>query len=157
MPSETIWTKPRGFFAIGISHTKTAHNIGSLWRSADILGAAFIFTVSRRYRKQATDTLKSIRHVPLMHFDGVDDLVKHLPHGCPLVGVELDDRATPLASFAHPERACYLLGAEDHGLTPEERGRCHSLVQLPGRFSMNVAVAGSIVIYDRVTRRSEAA
>ena len=32
----------RGYYAIGIEHTKTAENVGTLWRSADLLGAAFI-------------------------------------------------------------------------------------------------------------------
>ena len=39
-----------------------------------------------------------------------------MPHDCPLVGVELDDRSIPIENFAHPKRVVYLLGAEDHGL-----------------------------------------
>ncbi len=142
----------RGYFAVGIEHGKTEMNIGTLWRTADIMGAAFLFTVGRRYQKQASDTRKTWRHVPLMNFATLDDLVSALPFACPLVGIELDDRATPLVAFRHPERACYLLGAEDHGLTSEAIERCHALVRLPGEASMNVAVAGSIVLYDRVTR-----
>ena len=42
-----------------------------------------------------------------------------------------------------------LLGAEDHGLSKAALARCQHLVQLPGRASLNVAVAGSIVLYDR--------
>lgn len=139
----------RGFFAIGIDHGKTVANLGTLWRSANLFGAAFIFTVGHRYRTQASDTLKTPRHVPLFHFETVADLVEHLPHSCPLVGVELDPKARPIGNFAHPERACYLLGAEDYGLTKAAIAACHQLVQLPGRYSMNVAVAGSIVMFDR--------
>lgn len=84
------------------------------------------------------------------------DLVAHLPHSCPLVGVELTDDARMLADFSHPERAVYLLGAEDHGLTQTSLAACHHVVKLPGRFSMNVACAGSIIMYDRCVR-SEAA
>lgn len=152
----------RGFFGIGIDHTKTEHNVGTLWRTADLLGAAFMFTIGRRYKpRQSSDTMHSSRHIPLYHYAAVGDLIEHLPFGCKLVGVELDARATPLADYKHPERACYLLGAEDHGLTRDVSDRCHDLIVLPGRYSMNVAVAGSIVLYDRVTRtavsRSEAA
>jgi tRNA G18 (ribose-2'-O)-methylase SpoU len=143
----------RGFFGIGIERTKTEHNVGTLWRTADLLGAAFMFTIGRRYKpRQASDTMHSSRHIPLYHYDSVADLKAHLPHSCKLVGVELDDRAVDLAAYSHPERACYMLGAEDHGLTRDSIEQCHDLIRLPGRFSMNVAVAGSIVAYDRVTR-----
>ena len=142
----------RGYFGIGIERSKTPINVGTLWRSAGILGASFIYTIGRRYPKQASDTIKSWRHIPYWNFETLDDLYEHLPYDCQLVGVELDERAKPLARFRHPERACYLLGAEDHGLTNEAMERCHSLVVLPGDYSLNVATAGSIVLYDRVTK-----
>ena len=144
--------KPRGYFGIGIWRPKHSINCGTLWRSAFIFGASFIFTVGRRFNKQASDTLSSHRHVPMFNFDEVDDLVKHLPYACPLIGVELDARSVGLASFTHPERACYLLGAEDHGLNEEARTKCHSLVQIPGEFSLNVAAAGTVVLYDRIAK-----
>jgi tRNA G18 (ribose-2'-O)-methylase SpoU len=143
---------PRGFFAVGIDHGKTPANLGSLWRTADLFGAAFIFTIGHRYKQQASDTMKSWRHTPLFHFSDVTDLVEHLPYSCPLVGVELDPKACALGAFAHPTRAAYVLGAEDNGLTGSVMRACHALVQLPGRHSMNVACAGSIVIYDRFSK-----
>ena len=36
----------------------------------------------------------------------------------------------PLASFEHPERAIYLLGAEDHGLPPAIVRQCSHVVSL---------------------------
>lgn len=145
----------RGFFIIGVERSKTEVNVGTLWRTAHLLGAAFIFTIGRRYKPQASDATKAWRSIPLLHFDRIEEMRDKLPHSCPLVGVELDDRARPLHEFTHPERAAYLLGAEDHGLSKEALGTCHALVKLPGRYSMNVAVAGSIVMYDRVARRGE--
>lgn len=149
--------RPRGFFAIGIANGKTETNMGTLWRSASLFGASFIFTVGRRYRQQCSDTMKSWRSIPLFHFESVEDLRSALPYSCLLVGVELDGRAHELERFVHPERACYLLGAEDHGLTLAQRDDCHALVQLPGEWSMNVAAAGSIVLYDRHAKFSVAA
>jgi len=143
---------PRGYFVIGIWRTKDDLNVGGLWRAAALYGAAGIFTVGRRYRRrQASDTTNTRRHIPLHHYDDLDDLVAHLPHATPLIGVELDPRATMLADYQHPERACYLLGAEDHGLSPAVRDRCHDLVQIetPEPWSMNVASAGSILLRDR--------
>ncbi len=143
----------RGFFAIGIANTKTPANIGTLWRSASLYGAAFVFTVGARYNKQCTDTMRTPFHTPLFHFANMDDLVEHLPYSCPLVGIEMAPEAKALANYAHPERAAYLLGAEDHGLSPAQVERCHDLVQIecPVPYSMNVAVAGSLVLHNRYT------
>jgi tRNA G18 (ribose-2'-O)-methylase SpoU len=141
----------RGFFAVGVYHPKTAVNIGTLLRTAYLYDAAFVFTVGRRYKVQASDTPNTTRHIPLFHFETVDDLISHLPDSTPLVGVELDPRAIPLHEYEHPIRAAYLMGAEDHGLPQHVIDRCHDLVVLdsPQPQSMNVSVAGSIVIYDR--------
>jgi tRNA G18 (ribose-2'-O)-methylase SpoU len=147
----------RGFFGIGISHGKTAANLGTLWRSAHLLGADFIFTIGARYHKQASDTMKSWKSVPLWHFDSFGDLKAHMPRESLIVGVELHELACPVEQFSHPERAVYLLGAEDHGLTAEEIAGCHRLVQLPGERSMNVASAGTVVMYDRHLKARKAA
>lgn len=142
----------RGHFGIGISHGKTRENLGSLWRTAQLIGADYLFTVACRYKPQTSDTMKTWRHIPLWHFPTVSDLKAALPRETLLIGVELDDRSMQLAGFRHPERACCLLGAEDHGLTPFERAACYRIVQLPGDRSMNVAAAGSIVMYDRYAK-----
>ena len=142
----------RGFFAIGIQGGKNAINMGTLWRSANILGAAYIFTVGRRYKRQSSDTLKSWRHMPLFHLSDLEDMHTHLPHDCRLVGIELDPDAVPLEGYQHWDRAVYLLGAEDHGLSSAARLLCHDLIVLPGERSMNVSVAGSIVMYDRLAK-----
>lgn len=148
----------RGYFGIGIVHGKTEANIGTLWRAAYLYDAAFVFTVGRRYKRQASDTPNTPRHVPLFEFSAIDDLLAHLPYSCPLVGVELDPRAVPLSEFQHPERACYLLGAEDHGLPIATLDRCHALVQIetPQPQSMNVSVAGSLVLHSRYMSRRPA-
>jgi tRNA G18 (ribose-2'-O)-methylase SpoU len=139
----------RGYFAIGIEHTKSVVNVGTLFRSAYSMGAAYIFTIGRRYKQQASDTTKTWRHIPLLHYHTFGDFYKQLPHDCRLVGVEILPEARPLPGYTHPERCVYLLGAEDHGLSKEAVTRCHDLVVLPGERCLNVSVAGSIVMYDR--------
>ena len=147
----------RGYFGIGIYQGKTPVNIGTLWRSAFAFGADFIFTVGPRYKAQASDTTKAPKHVPLFSYETFADMKAHLPWSCPLVGVEIDERAISLAEFKHPERACYLLGAEDYGLPQHVLRECHKTIVIPGASRcLNVAVAGSIVLYDRITRRASA-
>lgn len=80
-----------------------------------------------------------------------DDFYANLPHDCQLVGVELDDAAVSLTTFHHPQRCVYLLGAEDHGIPRKIIERCHRTVMIPTvrEWSMNVSVAGSLVLFDR--------
>lgn len=146
--------RSRGYFGMAVWHPKSEVNIGTLWRTAFLYDAAFIATVGRRYEKQASDTPGVGNHVPLQHYSDIDDLVDHLPNSCPLIGIELDERARPLTHFSHPQRGLYLLGAEDHGLPKKVLDRCHQVVQIPGvrPWSMNVSVAGSIIMYDRFAK-----
>jgi tRNA G18 (ribose-2'-O)-methylase SpoU len=137
------------FFGIGIQNGKTPENLGVLWRTAQNLGASYIFTIGNRYAKQACDTHNAVKSIPYFHYDNFDDFFKNLPKGARLVGVELDDRAEDLETFEHPRRCVYLLGAEDNGLSKAAIEKCHSLVKFKSEKSLNVSVAGSIVLYDR--------
>ncbi|WP_448213551.1 RNA methyltransferase [Colwellia sp. MEBiC06753] len=139
-----------GFFGIGILNNVDEVNIGTLWRSAYILGAAFIFTVDKKYKKQSTDVVNAWQKIPLYHYGSVEELIKHLPYDTRLIGVELDEKSQALATFNHPHRCVYLLGNEQSGLPQAVIDQCHQLIQLPGDYSLNVSVAGSIVMYDRI-------
>ena len=141
-----------GYCGIGILRFKRDHNIGTLWRSAYILGASYIFTIGKSYKKQTSDVLKTWSKIPLFHYDTFEDFRKNLPYDCRLIGIELDERSTPLKDFEHPKRCVYLLGAEDNGLPPKVLDQCHGLIQLPGTNSLNVAVSGSLVLNDRVEK-----
>jgi tRNA G18 (ribose-2'-O)-methylase SpoU len=145
----------RGYYGLVCWRPKHETNVGTLWRSAFLYDAAFIGTIGRRYEKQASDTPNTAQRIPMNHYEDVDDLKKHLPHGCPLIGVELSENAVPLNKFWHPPNACYLLGAEDYGLPNSVLAKCHKVVQIPAarEWSMNVATAGAILLYDRFAQR----
>ncbi|EAQ42828.1 RNA methyltransferase [Polaribacter sp. MED152] len=139
----------QGFFGIGIQNGKTPENLGVLWRSAQNMGASFIFTIGNRYAKQACDTHKATGAMPYFHYKNFDDFFDNLPKGAMLVGVELDEKSVQLETFTHPKRCVYLLGAEDHGIPKLAIEKAHHLVKFKSELSLNVAVAGSIVMYDR--------
>ena len=138
-----------GYFEVGVYHVKHECNIGTLWRTAYQLQAAGIFTIGKRYARQASDTLKAIRHIPLRHFKDWDEFAIGRPIGAQLVAIEMG--GTPLRQFKHPKQAIYLLGAEDHGLPETILKHCQAIVSLEAIElpSYNVAVAGSIVLYHR--------
>lgn len=140
----------RGYFEIGIYHNKTPANLGTLWRSAFQLGAAGIFTIGKRYNKQGSDTLKTHRHIPLRNYADFDEFQRARPYDAMLVGIEMGGK--PLSQYrGHPERAIYLLGAEDYGLPPSIIEKCQHVISLEAinTESYNVAVAGSLVMYHR--------
>jgi len=138
-----------GYFAIGIQNGKTEANVGTLWRSAHAFGASFIFVIGNRYHRQPTDTTKAWKQVPLFSYLTFEDFYRQLPHDCQLIGVELSDKSKPLETWYHPKQAIYLLGAEDGGLSKIALEKCHSVVQIQSEYCLNLAVAGSIVMYDR--------
>jgi len=140
----------RGYFGIGVEGLSKPMNAGNLFRSAHAFGASFVFTVaaacSPEIRK--SDTSDTAAQVPFYRFDSVASL--RLPDGCALVGVELRDDAVDLPSFRHPRRAAYVLGMERGSLSPTLIDCCDHLIKIPTRFSLNLAAAGAIVMYDRL-------
>ena len=142
--------KSRGYFAIGAERISKQLNLGNMVRSAHAFGASFVFTVGAHYKalEAKSDTSKAPQHVPLYHWDTADDMA--LPEACRLVGVELTADAVELPSFRHPLQAAYILGPERGELSAEILQVCDHVVKIPTAFCINVAMAGAIVMYDRV-------
>ena len=143
------------YFEIGIFQPRNKENIGTLWRSAWQLGAAGIFVIGRKQRKQTSDVLNVPQKIPLRHFESLDDFLIARPTGAQLIGVEFG--GTSLSSFKHPSRAIYLLGSETNGLSKEALNVCNEVIQIESvnTLSYNVAVAGSIVMYHRLINYRE--
>ena len=139
----------RGYFSIGVEGISKPMNLGTLMRSAHAFGASFCFSldVSRHLRSTLADTANSFDHIPYYDWANVDEMV--LPKKCQLVGIELTKEAIELPSFRHPLRAAYILGRERGSLSDEVMARCDHIVKIPTQFCINVAIAGSVVMYDR--------
>ncbi len=143
----------QGFFGIEIQSGKTPENLGVLWRSAQNMGANF-FHNRDRCVKQACDTHEAVGAMSYFHYDTFEDFYMHLPKGAMLVESELTEEAVPLETFHHPWRCAYLLGAEDQGLSKQAIEKVYHLVKINSQLSLNVSVAGSIVMYDRNLNKS---
>ena len=141
----------RGYFAIGAEGISKPRNVGALMRTAHAFGASFVFTVGAAVDPNAlrgSDTSDAGGSVPLYHYPDLESLA--LPEGCVLVGVELMSDAVELPSFRHPRCAAYVLGPERGGLSEPLLARCAHVVRIPTRFSLNLALAGALVMYDRM-------
>lgn len=140
----------RGYFAIGAERISKAMNLGNLVRSANAFGASFVFLIDAQYDRRTAKSDTSNADVALPVYDIASPQDLQLPRGCRLVGVELVPEATELPSFRHPLQAAYVFGPERGSLSPALLERCDHVVRIPTRFCINLAVAGAVVMYDRM-------
>ena len=146
----------RGYFGIGIDGSSKVGNLGNLIRTAHGFGASFAFALDPAMNKgrgespvrKWADTSRSETQIPLYVYDTVDEV--HLPRGCQMVAVEITDDSIDLPSFRHPTQAVYVLGGERSSVSKAVLGRAHHVIKIPTQFSLNVATAGAIVMYDRI-------
>ncbi len=140
----------RGYFGIGVERLSKPTNAGNLFRSAHAFGASFVFTVNTLPAKQRlySDTSNSFENMPYYAWETLDDMA--LPKGCSLVGVELLEDAVDLPEFHHPRACAYILGPERGSLSEGVLEKCQHTIKIPAKFCVNVAIAGAIVMYDRL-------
>lgn len=146
-----VETRARGYFGIGAEGVSKSANVGALLRTGHAFGASFCFTIGTGWDSRAArtaDTSHTQLHVPMWRYPTLADV--SLPLGCSLVGIELLDDAVDLPSFRHPLNAAYVLGPERAGLSGALLQRCDHVIRIPTRFSLNLAVAGALVLYDRL-------
>ena len=116
---------------------------------------------SKKKRKDKMLRLKQSRgyvmagdtSVPLDEFADWNEFASSTPPGSRLVAIEMG--GTPLHDFEHPlGHTTYILGSEDNGLPESVLRACDHHVALPSlrAESFNVAVAGSLVMYDRMVK-----
>ena len=144
----------RGYFGIGVEGVSKPMNVGSLYRTAHAFGASYVFAIAPAINVQEiyqSDTSKTAHQIPLFVYDNVEAL--KLPKGCTLVGVEILDEAIELPSFNHPPQAAYVFGPERGTLSPSLINHCSLLIKIPTKFSINVGLAGAIVMYVRSVAR----
>jgi tRNA (guanosine-2'-O-)-methyltransferase len=130
-------------------------NLGTLLRTCDAVGACMAVPDTPHYRKALAhgDTLGAHRR-PCIHWvaTGKDRWVhEQRAAGWRIVAVELADGAVSLPRLEPArQRTVVLLGHEWHGVPDEQVEAADACVEIPmvGQgASLNVAVAGSLVLY----------
>jgi tRNA G18 (ribose-2'-O)-methylase SpoU len=143
--------KPRGYFGLGVEGISKPMNLGAMLRTAHAFNASFAFSIDALFNVQevlASDTSVAFNSLPLQLYPTLDEF--KLPFGCRLIGIEITEDAVDLPSFTHPLAAAYVLGPERDSLSPALQARCDFIVKIPTKFCVNLAVAGAIVMYDRM-------
>ncbi|MEV8220256.1 TrmH family RNA methyltransferase [Microbacterium sp. NPDC077391] len=144
----------RNTFGIGIFNPKKEVNLGTLTRSAFIMGADFVFTIGGSESAYlGSDTTQSKRHMPFLRFASFEE-ARRVLWQYNFVAVEQGGQS--LATFTHPKQAAYLLGSEVEGLPADAMEGSDAVVQIETfrPFSLNVAQTGGIVLYDRIAKFS---
>ncbi len=140
----------RGYFGVGVDGISKPMNLGNLTRIANAFDASFFFTVNAHVKlaDAQSDTSRAQQALPYYQFRSIDEF--RLPVGCKLVAVEITKDAVELPRFRHPLRAAYVFGAERLSISDDMLKRCDFTVKIPMKFSINVGMAGAIVLYDRL-------
>ncbi len=127
-------------------------NLGTLLRTCDAVGACMAVPDTEHYRA-ALKKGDTLAQRPCVHWVDakLDWIDRERARGAAVLGVELDEDSVPLASLGVARRrTCVLLGHEHSGLPPEVRPYVDVVVEIPMLgvgTSLNVAVAGSLVLY----------
>lgn len=138
-----------GFAAVGLHNPKNPLNVGAVLRAASCFGVSMIAVTGRRYEAQKTDTAQTHLQIPLLRVENLRDVI---PFDCVPVAVERRADAIPLPHYVHPDRAFYIFGAEDGDLGSDILGWCRDAVTIPTDYSLNLAAAVNIVLYDRIAK-----
>lgn len=141
----------KGFFGIGIYNPQHDCNIGGLFRSAYAFNVDFVFTIGgRKYKKQAADTCNTINNLPYFYYKDFEDFNNNRPVGARLVSIEIGQpNSKDLIKFTHIPQCIYLLGSEASGIPNKILQKSQFCITIPTQICLNVATAGSIVLYDR--------
>jgi tRNA G18 (ribose-2'-O)-methylase SpoU len=127
-------------------------NLGTLLRTCDAVGACLAVP---RYPwvPEALERGNTLRRPTCVHFTGnqINWLAAQRARGCRVIGAELADEAIRLADLPPARgRTVLVLGHERTGIPPEALEFLDVAVEIPmvgHGASLNVAVAGSLVLY----------
>lgn len=152
-------------FILMLDHLQDPQNIGTLLRTAEVVGAHGIVMPGRRAAEVTPAVVNAssgaTEHLRIASVTNLAQSIATLQQaGIWVVGVEDDERAQDIDTADLDIPIALVLGAEGPGLARLTRDRCDFMVRLPmaGQIaSLNVAVAGSIALYSAWRARAKRA
>jgi 23S rRNA (guanosine2251-2'-O)-methyltransferase len=138
-----------------LDHVQDPQNVGTLLRTAETVGVHGVILPHRRAVAVTPAVVNAssgaTEHLAIALVGNLAQTMRALQEqGVWVVGVEQDERARRFDQADLTMPLALVVGAEGSGLARLTRERCDLLVALPMRgqiASLNVAVAGSIVLY----------
>lgn len=144
-----------------LDHLQDPQNIGTLLRTAEVVGAHGVVLPGRRAAEITPAVVNAssgaTEHLPIVIVSNLAQTIGELQKaGVWVVGLEDDPNAQDFDSADLNMPLALVVGAEGVGLARLVRERCDFLVRLPmaGQVaSLNAAVAGSIALYSAWRQR----
>ncbi|HVG26581.1 MAG TPA: 23S rRNA (guanosine(2251)-2'-O)-methyltransferase RlmB [Acidobacteriaceae bacterium] len=150
-------------FFLALDGVEDPHNLGALLRSADGAGITGVLLPERRSAPLSAVAAKSSagasEHVRIARVTNLTRSLEELKkHGVWIVG--LDERGSPdYTDFNLAQDICLVLGREGAGLHDLVKRTCDFLLRIPmagSVSSLNVSVAGAVVMYEALRQRRSA-
>ena len=149
-------------FFLALDGVEDPHNLGALLRSADGAGVDGVLLPERRSAPitgvVAKTSAGASEHVPIARVTNITRSLEQLKKANVWV-VGLDERGTPdYTDFDFNLDCCLVLGAEGAGLHDLVKKTCDHLLRIPmagSVSSLNVSVAGAVVMYEALRQRSQ--
>ena len=148
--------KNGAFHAIYLSSVRDPGNLGTMVRTALALGVDRVFVSADCADIHSPKTVRAsmgtvFRQAISLVPDEAEfaDAVKAA--GCTLFAAALDRDAKKLGSFDMPERVCFAIGNEGHGLSATFIKMCSGTVFIPmedGCESLNAAMAATVLMWE---------
>jgi 23S rRNA (guanosine2251-2'-O)-methyltransferase len=146
-----------------LDHVQDPQNVGTLLRTADVVGAHGVILPDRRAAGITPGVVNAsagaVEHLLIAQETNLAQTIEQLKEvGIWVAGLEDDPRAQPYDSQRADLPLALVVGAEGPGLARLVREHCDFLLKLPmaGHVaSLNAATAGSIALYSLWRRRRQ--
>ena len=147
-------------FIVVLDGVTDVRNFGAVARTCECAGVSAIVIPDRESVSVNADAIKTsagaLNHLPVCREHNLVNAVKMLrDSGFKIVGTS-DKNSMPYTQGDYTGPVAIVLGAEDKGISPEIMKLCDTRVLIPefGHInSLNVSVAGGIMIYEVVRQR----
>lgn len=148
---------------------RSAHNVGSLLRTADGFGVEHVYLtgvtpypeqeddnrlphISKKLTMQIDKTaLGASKTVNWSHYHSVNELIAKLKgEGFRILGLEQSDKSTALDNYTPPKKCAIVLGTEVTGIDQALLNKCDEIIEITmygKKESFNVVQAAAIALY----------
>jgi tRNA G18 (ribose-2'-O)-methylase SpoU len=147
--------------AILLHNIRSAHNVGSIFRTADAAGVGTLYLsgytptpldrFGRPHKEIAKTALGGEVSVGWKYYKSPASMITSLKKkGWNIVAVEQDARSVDYRSYRIVAPTLFILGNEVRGVSKSLLKRCDSILEIPmkgKKESLNVSVAAGIVLF----------
>lgn len=163
LPLDVVLSSERTPVYAVLDHLRSAHNVGSIFRTADGVNAAGLaicgYSPVPPHRHLAKTALGAVESVPWTHHEtAAEAIASFKERGVQILAMEKTETSVSLWEYPLQFPLALVMGNEAEGLSEETLALCDATVHLPMRGlknSLNVAVAFGAAIYEILRRYEE--